>query len=358
MAGTQSVQRKPIDCGALKSQRRETINQLVSQLSTGSLSGPSSSSSTDPSVSFNFVCPVPRGAQHSSTSHDQPPGLGNPQHAGVQPNQLESSSQQLSLWANKRDSGNEPAASSSSQGGSKPSGRPSHTTRNSAQSSRAAAAGSAWRAATAMPARDSFFSGANSPTFEPYRHRKPSPRAHQSGQMSVHTAGSRMDLPARASSRLHSNAHLSPVNTSSSRSSSMLYSHPSSVRSLRTRNHRDRRGQSQARPMQRHAHAVQQSSYKQRTGQPRLPAPSGAVRTAKPTPPARAVDESRGNDADPTAQMQELSRLLQQVILLHMAEGGPLAAAGTLSTCRRRGSFSVAAPLQYWCPLLLVGTVV
>lgn len=190
-----------------------------------------------------------------------------------------------------------------------------------------------------MPARDSFPPEASSPVLGSQRcqtpsFHTPSIRPRQGAQMTLHTAGSRIDLPAALKSRLHSSSHshLSP-SISASSNSPVLHAH-ASTRPLRARTPSSR-SQSQSRPMQRHAAALRRPSRTHRRLQSRVTdtnqvghnvshSTAGSALTGKLDPRA-FVDESATNDS--LQQMQELSCLLQQVILLHMAEGAPVATA-------------------------------
>ena len=246
--------------GAVAGTQSESINQLVSQLSTGSdrSSGPSSCS-TDPSVSFNFVCPVPRGSQRDSDSQTATPSVNKHGSGCSQPISAESSSQQVSLWADQRESGRAPAASRCSQGNLP---RRHHSRRTLTQPTRGSASGAAWRAATSTPTRDSYTSGVYAPVITPHRGYKRTSRPCQSGRMSVHTAGSHIELPAPVTNRLHSSPHLSPVTTCSSISPQLQPSRLPPARALRAGN--DRRAlQPHARP-RRHMAPGQRSSRKQR----------------------------------------------------------------------------------------------
>ena len=150
----------------------------------------------------------------------------------------------------------------------------------------------------------------------------------------MHTAGSRIDLPAPVNSRLHSNTRLSPATSCSSNSPQLRPSRVPKARALHSRDAR-RALQSLTMPARRLAPAAHRSACKQRSAQPRPTIQTDhrgsarpAVGTHSPTaaPPSAAEDDGSGTDS--VQQMQELSRLLHQVIMLHMVDGGPLAEAG------------------------------
>jgi hypothetical protein len=308
---------KPGATGSIKSQQETSISPLVLQLSSGSLlSGPSSSESTDPSVSFNFVCPDPRSA-HASDSM---------LHTAACPragDAMESSSQQLSLWANKRESRMTSASSSSRGKTSK--GKPRYLAARSPRPS--LAAGVAWRA---MPARNGIVPETRIPVVGARRRTGcPATRAHHGPHVTVYTAGSRLDLPFNK--RLHSSAHVSPVTSSTCSSSSVLHSRSSAL-THQPRHHS--KPHSQTRHTQRHAPRSRHLSHKQRPLQPKLTCQTdlksftnqnGAMRSGGAAP-SRLVN---GSSSCSVQQMQELNRLLHQVIQLHTGEAssGPLAAA-------------------------------
>lgn len=307
--------------GNLRSEQ-DAINQLVSQLSTASTSSGPSSLSTDPSVSFNFACPVPAGEQEPGQDN-QTQTTTSCTHFGDPSSLMESSSQQLSLWAHKRHSHKSQPGATCSEARARASGAYQRHSRTRSPVD-GTAQSSAWRAPTCLQPRDHCLVETGSSVWRNPQHHKSGTRTQQAARRALHSTESRADS---TSSRLHSRTH-GPVGPTAA-AASMLHSRSSA------RQHKPSKASklpSKPSPMHRHTPAARRApAVKQRAVQPRCPphlvqsGPSGAAAGAPVISnpiPETLPEEGSGNNS--VEKMQELSRLLHQVILLHTGDGSPL----------------------------------